>query len=135
MRREAPPRSIVDIACDEKRHDADADAKREISALKRRRIDTSELADILAEAQAKGNEIAVMLKEKPIDEEAVIEALQGLEDFRGQFEEKKGELAGEQEALPWEQGKPQFQSVSSGLNLEKFIPKEETAPAEEEVIQ
>lgn len=112
-----------------------ADAKRDINALKRQRIDTSELAEILAEAKAKGDEIVAMLKEKPIDEEAVISALQEMEDFRQQFEEKKSELAGEEEQLPWEQGPQQFKKVEAGFDFGQFSKKEETATAEEQPIQ
>lgn len=112
-----------------------ADAKRQISQLKRQRIDTGELAEVLAEAQAAGNEIVALLKAKPIDEDAVIEAIQGMEDFRQQFDEKARELRGEQEVMPWQKGPEQFKSVSSGINLEQFIPKQEAAPAEEEPVQ
>jgi hypothetical protein len=112
-----------------------SDAKRQISDLKRRKIDTSELADILTEAQAKGNEVIALLKAKPIDEDSTIEALKIMEDFRAQFDEKANELRGEQQLMPWQQGKQQFQSVSSGVDLGQFIPKQETAPAEEQPIQ
>jgi prefoldin subunit 5/Sec-independent protein translocase protein TatA len=108
-----------------------ADAKRQIRDLKRRKIDTSELEEIMAEAQARGNEIIAMLKTKPIDEEAVIDALQGMEDYRGQFEEKVAELLGKEIVLPWKQEGPQpaRQSVSGNLDLSKFIKKgEESGP-------
>lgn len=112
-----------------------ADAKRQITQLKRQRIDTSELAEILAEAQAAGNEITAMLKAKPIDEDAVIEAIQEMEDFRQQFDEKARELRGEQEVMPWQKGPEQFKSVSSGINLGQFIPKESTPVEEQPTVE
>jgi len=83
-----------------------AEAQRTIKMLKRRGLDVSELEELLNQAKVKGNEVLAMMKEKPIDEEAIMAGLQELEDMRQEFEEKVAELTGEERGgpMPWEQG-------------------------------
>ncbi|MBI5230519.1 MAG: hypothetical protein HY981_04455 [Candidatus Magasanikbacteria bacterium] len=90
-----------------------ADAQRTIKSLKRSKVDTSALEDVLAQSQAKGQEIFALLKTKPLDEEAVMSALQELEDLRQQFDAARQELSGAQESRPWEQGPQQFKQINS----------------------
>ena len=96
-----------------------ADAQRTIKALKRKKVDTSALEDIMAEVQSKGQEVFTLLKTKPIDEDAVMSDLQELEDLRQQFESAAQELTGSQTAMPWEKGPQQFKQIQ-GVDFSQF---------------
>lgn len=104
-----------------------ADAKRTIAMLKRKKIDTTELADLVAQAEAKGNEILALMKAKPVDQEAIFAGLQELENLKQAFEEKVDELTGGEDIMPWEKGPQQFQGVSIPGEFGKFIPKKKQA--------
>ena len=90
-----------------------ADEQRTIKSLKRSKVDTSTLEDLLAQSQEKGQELIVILKTKPIDEDAVMSGLQELEDLRSQFDNARQELSGKEESRPWEQGPQQFKQLNS----------------------
>ncbi|OGE79072.1 MAG: hypothetical protein A2751_00025 [Candidatus Doudnabacteria bacterium RIFCSPHIGHO2_01_FULL_46_14] len=104
-----------------------SDAERTISSLKRKKIATSDLESILAEVKTKGEEVKALLKTSPVDEEAVMSLLQELEDLRQQFEDRRSELTGDEEARPWEGGKQNFKAVELPSGLNQFIKKEPTS--------
>ncbi|GEM_PF-2996709 len=101
-----------------------SDAQRQIRELKRKKISTSELEVILAQAKGKGDEIAKLMKAKPLDLDAVLSGLQELENFREWFEDTVAELRGDQETLPWEEGPKVFKERPElPSEWEKVIPK------------
>lgn len=105
-----------------------------IRKLKSQKIDTADLAAALNELNVKGNEILAMLKEKPVDQEAVMDALQEMEGLGADFENLVGETGGGQD-MPWEQGTPQIQSPMQSFSaMQKMLPQKavETAPAAEQ---
>ncbi|MBI5466047.1 MAG: hypothetical protein HY974_02025 [Candidatus Kerfeldbacteria bacterium] len=75
-------------------------AKTQIKALARRKIDVTELNNIITESEQKYAELKTLLAAKPIDPDAVLEALNGLEDLRTNFTDKYEELSGQQSELP-----------------------------------
>ncbi len=81
-----------------------ADAQRVISRAQKKKLDTSELTDLLNESKAKGAEVIVLIKARPFDEEAVMSVMMELEELKGSFENTAGELLGEEDRMPWEQG-------------------------------
>ncbi|MEK7164556.1 MAG: hypothetical protein AAB779_01275 [Patescibacteria group bacterium] len=108
-----------------------AQAQQTINRLKRQKVDTAELQELYNEAKAKGEEVLALLRARPIDSEAIQEGLQELENLKQQFEEMAGEVSGEEEVLPWEQGKNQFQAIQLSPDISKLIPSKETATTPE----
>lgn len=105
-----------------------AQTQQTINMLKRKKIDTAELSELLSQAKTKGDEVLSLMKQKPIDTDAVINGIQELEDMRQTFDEKAGELGGEENIMPWEKGPQQFKGVSMPSNFNQYIPKKETQP-------
>lgn len=108
----------------------DSDFKREIAndswqinLLKKKKINTTELEDMLEQAKAKGGEASQLFKAKPLDPDAVIAALEDLQDLKQNFDQKMAELTGTEEAMPWEKGQQQFRKIDISPNLDKWIPK------------
>ncbi len=109
-------------------------AKREINALKRKKIDVTELEDLLNQAIAKGDEIKGMLKEKPVNYDAVIALMEELEEIGQTADNKMSELRGDDEVLPWEKGPSQFKEIKMSPTMEKLLPRKEMqqfAPTEQ----
>lgn len=105
-----------------------------IRKLKSQKIDTTDLAAALNELNVKGNEILAMLKEKPVDQEAVMDALQEMEALGSDFENLVSETGGGQD-MPWEQGTPQIQSPMQSFSaVQKMLPQKtvETTPVSEQ---
>lgn len=87
-----------------------AEAQKQIRNLQRRKIDVTELQSIYDQALAKGNEIVDLIKAKPIDEEAILAAMDTMENLKQQFQDAMDELTGK--PMPWEDKTPsQFQSI------------------------
>lgn len=87
-----------------------AGAQKQIKNLQRRKIDVSELQGIYDQALAKGNEIMGLIKTQPIDEEAILSAMDMMENLKQQFQDKIDELTGK--PMPWEDKTPsQFQQI------------------------
>ncbi|MFA5791923.1 MAG: hypothetical protein WC884_02710 [Candidatus Paceibacterota bacterium] len=99
------------------------DAQR-IKTLKRQKIDTAELEDLLTQAKAKGAEVKDLFKANPLDVDAVIEALGELENMKQEFDNKIGELTGTEDQMPWEKGPQQFKQMEVSPNLDKWIPRQ-----------
>lgn len=100
-------------------------AKQEINALKRKKVDVTELEDLLNQAVAKGDEVKAMMKVKPVDYDAVVALMEELEDLGGTFDDKAGELRGDNEVLPWEKGAQQFKEIKMSPTMEKLLPRKE----------
>ncbi len=104
-----------------------ADAQRRISDLKRRKIATKELEDLLNKAKAKGAEAQQLMKAQPLDEDAVLSVLQDLENVRQEFDSKVSDLSGEIQQQPWEQGQDQFNTLQLPSGFEKLLQKNTTS--------
>ena len=99
-----------------------ADAQKQIKNLQRRKIDVAELRDIYNQALAKGNEIVALIKVKPIDEEAILAAMDDMENLKQQFQDRLDELTGK--PMPWEDKTPsQFQSIQMPKDFNNSIPQ------------
>ena len=98
-------------------------AQQQIDRLKKKKIDTTELSDLLNQAKEQGNEILDLLKAKPIDEDVVSVGMMSMEELRTNFDDKMQELTGTQEEMPWQKGAPQFSTPSLNFDLNKFIPQ------------
>ncbi len=111
-----------------------ADAQRTIKALKRKKLDVSELEDLYAQSKTKGDELLQTLKapSAELDGEEIVAALEEMEDLRQQFEAKVAELTCEEEERPpWEQGPPQFKPILMDASLQRYMPKKaEEMPGE-----
>lgn len=103
-----------------------------INRLKRQKIDTTELSEILAEAKAKAEEVKNIMKEKDFDEEAVMSGIDEMENLRQQFDEKVQELTGQSDEMPWEKGPQQFQSMQMSPGVQRYLPQK---PVEEQMSQ
>lgn len=89
-----------------------ADAMREIKMREKKGIDISEARAIFEEAKTQGEEVLALLKAKPIDEEAVLNALETFEESIMAFENQMGSSGGgQEEQMPWEKGPQQFQKL------------------------
>ncbi len=99
-------------------------AAQQIKALKKKKIDVADLEDLLAQAKAKGAEVKVLFKAKPLDVDVVIEALNEVENLGQEFDQKVSELTGVEADMPWEKGPQQFQQIQVSPNLDKWIPKQ-----------
>mgnify|MGYP001569250275 FL=1 len=99
-----------------------AEAQKQIKNLQRRKIDVTELQGIYDQALAKGNEIVALIKIKPIDEEAILAAMDTMEDLKQQFQDAMDELTGK--PMPWEDKTPsQFQSIQMPKDFNSSIPQ------------
>ncbi|OGF19699.1 hypothetical protein A3D54_02200 [Candidatus Falkowbacteria bacterium RIFCSPHIGHO2_02_FULL_45_15] len=96
-----------------------ASAQQQINSLKKKKINTAELEDILNRTKTKGNEVLALLKAKPLDEEAIVDGLEALSELRNEFGDKLDELGGGA-AMPWEQGKQQFQAIQLPKEFQQF---------------
>lgn len=96
------------------------DMSRTVAKLKKNRIDIAELAELVSQIKAKGEGVLALLKEKPVDQEAISTELQDLEGLRMDFENKVQELAGEGEDMPWEIGPQQFKSIQVAPALNQY---------------
>ncbi|MDP1709650.1 MAG: hypothetical protein Q8L21_02070 [Candidatus Komeilibacteria bacterium] len=95
-----------------------------ITKLKRQKIDTAELAVALNELNIKGNEILALIKTKPVDQEATMDALQEMEALGLIFEDMASELSGDIIDMPWEQGTPQIKSPMESFSaVQKMMPQ------------
>ncbi len=107
------------------------EAQNMIRQLKRAKIDTADLDVALNELNEKGKDILAMLKVKPIDQEAVMNALQEMEGLGSEFEDLVIQTRGEGEEMPWEQGPQQFKSPMDNFSaIQKLLPQKpkETTP-------
>jgi len=96
-------------------------AKQQISNLKKQKIETGELEDLLAQAQAKGQEILDLMKVKPVDTDSIMNSMEELQTLQQDFSDKVSELTGGETVMPWEQGPQQFNQISLPSSVGKYI--------------
>lgn len=92
------------------------DAERRITALKRKKVDVTELTVILVEAKATVTQIESLTKQKPLDINAIIETFDKLEDLRGRADDAFAKAEGRGSATPDLFGK----SPAQNLKLDAF---------------
>ena len=100
-------------------------AKQTINQLKKKKIDVTELQAIYDDTKTKGDETLALIKVKPIDEEAIIAAMEELGNLRVDFGNKVSELEGDDAAdMPWQQGPQQFKAVQMAPNFDQYFPQQ-----------
>lgn len=99
-------------------------AEKMIKTLERKKIDVSALKEKLAAIKEQGEEIKRLMKEKPLNEEALVDAFEEMQSSHQEFEELADEVSGVDEDLPWEQGKQQFNLKPVSQEFTQFIPTE-----------
>lgn len=97
-----------------------------IKSLKAKKVDTTDLETKLQEMKDKATEITNLMKEKPIDTDAVVNAFDELNSLREDFETTKHDLIGDDnEVMPWDQGPSQINmnQMNAG-NIMKYVPQQ-----------
>ncbi|MBI5229839.1 MAG: hypothetical protein HY981_00875 [Candidatus Magasanikbacteria bacterium] len=86
-----------------------ADAARELKMREKKGIEVAEARATFEQAKAQGENVLALIKTKPLDEDAVLDALETFEESITAFENQMGELGGgQEEQMPWEKGPQQF---------------------------
>ncbi|MDP3244939.1 MAG: hypothetical protein Q8M83_04775 [bacterium] len=114
-----------------------AQSEKTIKDLKRRKMDTAGLEEMLTQAKQKGQEVLNTIKVSPIDEETIFNDLQELENLKQEFDKELSRLTGQEEVMPWEQGPQIFKEAPKvPENWSKLMPQKqattETQPAPKE---
>gem|GEM_PF-4523683 len=102
-----------------------AQAQSTIASLKRKQIDTSDLASQLVTLKEKADAVQTLLKAKPLDPEEVMSALADLDTVRQDFQTAVEDLTGgTTQPLPWQQGASSvnFNNLNTN-NLNQFMPQ------------
>jgi len=97
-----------------------AQVNKEITALSRKKIDVTELKEILAQTKEKGNEVLAAIKMVKDDPDAVLGLLEDLEDLRMEFDAKRAELTGGEADMPWETGVQQIKQMELSKGLQSY---------------
>ena len=101
-----------------------ADATREIKMREKKGIDVAETRATFEQAKAQGEEVLALIKAKPLDEDAVLNALETFEESIMAFENQIGELGGgKEEEMPWERGPSQFQKLKVPKTVNQIMLK------------
>lgn len=101
-----------------------ADAQKQINALRKKKIDISEMVDILNQTKTKGAEVLAMIKQKEVDLDAIMTSMEDLQDLRSQFNDKYSELSGEDlQDIPGMLNQPQFKAIQMPSGLNQFMNK------------
>jgi len=106
-----------------------AQAQKTINKLNKQKIDTAELTGLLEQAKAKGTEVLALIKALPLDEEAVMAGIEEMQNLNMEFGDMAAELTGEEQAMPWETGRQQFQQLSMPAGLQKMMPQQQNQQA------
>lgn len=77
---------------------------RTISQLKKQKVSTVELEQLEITINQKGQAIQQLIKARPIDMDAIMDALEDLSDVRQDFMDEIQTLMGDSVDMPWEQG-------------------------------
>ncbi len=96
-------------------------AKKQIAQLVKKKVKTKDAQLFLDQFKAKGDIIMGMIKQKPLDEAAIMGAVDEFENLRTNLVDKISALAGEK--MPWEQGKPELLEVKIPKELDQFVTK------------
>ncbi len=101
-----------------------SEAERQVRQAERKKLDTTELRDLLSQAQAKGAEIKAMLQGGgEIDEEEIMSTLHELEDIKQQFQEKAQDLlgTGQDQLQQFQGGGQQFQELRVSPDVRQLL--------------
>ncbi len=96
-----------------------------INSLTKREKDTAEANALFNEIKEKFNDAQKLTKEKPLDADAVWDAMEELTALRDDVSEQIDELSGrktKEEERPWEIGPQKFQRVEMGDDIMKMLP-------------
>lgn len=104
-----------------------AELQRKANALKRKKVVVSELTELLNQLKEKGAEITAMFKEKPIDPDGIVAAIDEMHGIRAEFDDALAALTGQTTAMPWQTGTAQFKAVQMSATVQQWMPS--TAPA------
>lgn len=99
-------------------------AQMAIKRLAKKNIDTSDIQSLLDQMKEKGAEVARLIKAQPLDEDAVMSALQDFQDSAQQLQSSLQEASGGGSAMPWENGPQQFNSMSVPSNVMRYMPQQ-----------
>lgn len=107
-----------------------AQAQATIQKLQKKKLDTILLQDLLAQSQSKGQEILDMMKSGDMDEDLISTALEEMQNLQQEFGDEVANLTGEEQAMPWETGKQQFNQVSVPSSISNMLPQKPAQPQE-----
>jgi len=101
-----------------------AAAQKQIASLakNKKKLNTAEVQNLLNQYKAKGDSILAMIKAKPLNEEAIMAAVDEFESLRTSLMDKATELAGGQE-MPWEKGAPVLKEIAVPKEFDQFVTK------------
>lgn len=99
-------------------------ANQTIRQLDRKKIDTTELKDLLEQTKVKANEVLALLKTNPIEPDDIVAGLDEMQNLKQEFESKVAELTGQEDNLPWENGPQQFKQISMPANFQGLMPQQ-----------
>lgn len=85
--------------------------KKTVANLKRKKIDTTEMESLLGQISDKGGEIKALINVQPFDQDAVEAAMNDLQDLTQQLQGLIEDATGQQQEMPWEQGRDQFKQM------------------------
>lgn len=88
-----------------------------MTKMKRKKIDLTEIQPLYTTITTKADEVLQLIRVAKPDPEAIMDALQDLEDARQDFMEAAQSALGESEEMPWEQKQP------AGTRLSFAVPK------------
>src|SRR3989344_438560 len=97
--------------------------QKQINALKKKKIDTVELVDILARTKTRGAEVLALIKQKDVDLDAIMTGMEDLQDLRAEFGDKVAELTGNEDVqnVPGMLNQPQFKAIQMPSGLNQFV--------------
>ncbi len=99
-----------------------AAAQKQIAALVKKKVKVAEAQNLLNQYKAKGDSVLAMIKQKSLDEEAIMAAVDELESLRTSLTDKAIELAGGA-VMPWEQGQPVLKEMALPKEFDQFAAK------------
>ncbi|MFH1193592.1 MAG: hypothetical protein V1661_01200 [bacterium] len=105
-----------------------AQAQATIKKLQKKKLDTSMLQDLLSQSQSKGQEILDMMKSSEIDEDLISTALEEIQNLQQEFQDEVSNLTGEEQAMPWDTGKQQFNQISVPSSISNMMPQKSAQP-------
>ena len=98
-------------------------AQQTIKKLEKKKLNVTEVKEILQEVQAKGNAILETLKTKDFDAEVLIGDLDEMQNLGQDLQDKLNELMGGSEDMPWENGPQQFKQVQMPSTVSRYLPQ------------
>lgn len=103
-------------------------SNQKINSLKKQKLDTADLEAVLAQMKTNGAQIKEMFKAKPLDPDAIVDALNELQNLGQDFAQKVADLTGVDEQMPWDSGIQQFKPIEVSPALNNLIPRQPQGP-------